>query len=259
MKNELTSKTIFMDECCLQDQICVVTGSSRGIGRAIAVAFARHGADVAVNYYKNKSAAESTAEEIASLGRQVIPIQADITRPDDARRLIETAHEHFGRLDILVNNIGRFEMKTIAETSIEEWRGLFDMNLNAAFYCAKSALPIMRAQRKGHLIFLGTTKANTIRSHHNAAAYGAAKTALTVLVKSLAREEGPNGIRSNIINPGIIDTGHIPATQQSYANQIALKEFGREEDIANAALYLASPLGRYCNGAAIDVDGGLWI
>ncbi len=250
----MTAKPLF------ENQACVVTGSSRGIGRETALMLAREGADVAVNYLDNRPAAEETAAEITAMGRRAEIIQADVTQPDEAQRLIQTAHSHFQRIDLLVNNVGPFAFQSLADTSIDDWQRMLDGNLNSAFYCSKPALEIMREQGHGHLIFIGSPKADSTRARQQTCAYGIAKTGVVLLAKTIAREEGSNGIRANTINPGIIETSELPAdAARDACSQVPLNRLGTPVDIANAVRFLHSPQGAYCNGAVINVDGGLWI
>jgi 3-oxoacyl-[acyl-carrier protein] reductase len=179
---------------------------------------------------------------------------------EGARRLIEDAATHFVRIDVLINNVGPFAMAAIAETSVEEWQRLLAGNLHGGFYCAKYVLPILRRQGGGHIIFIGSPKANSTRARQNVAAYGIAKTGVVLLAKTLAREEGPNGIRANVINPGIIDTGRLSDEErEDFIRQIPLRRLGTPADVAGAVLFLLSPLGEYCNGCTLNVDGGLWL
>ncbi len=244
----------------LNGKICVVTGGSRGIGRAIALTLARNGACVTVNYWNSRQAAEEVVHEIEQMGGQSIIVHANVVSIKGANRLIDTTLVHFGRLDVLINNVGPFFMKTVADTSFEEWQSMLDGNLNSGFYCTKFALPIMREQKSGHIIFIGAPKSNTTRARQNTCAYGIAKTGVVLLAKTLVREEGGNGIRANVVNPGFIDTGSMTEEDRRRTHeQIAVGRAGKPDDIAGAVLFLLSPQGNYCNGSVIDVDGGLWL
>ncbi len=238
----------------------LVTGSSRGIGRAIALTLAKQESNVVVNYKQNQSAADEVVSEINQLGGEAIAIQADVSEPQQAEQLVKQTHQHFGRLDVLVNNSGPFQMQTLRETSINDWHAMIDGNLNSAFYCTHYALPIMKEQASGHIIFIGCVKADSLRARHNNCAYGIAKTGVVLLAKTLAREEGKNGIRANVINPGVIDNGSISKEDlKQHAKHISMGVAGQTDDIANAVLFFLSEQGRYCNGAVLNVDGGLWL
>jgi len=244
----------------LQDQVCLVTGSAQGIGREIVLTLARHGARVVVNYRTSGAAARAVADQVQALGRECLIVQADVSRPDEAQRLIDEAAGQWGRIDLLVHNAGPFALKPLADTTLEEWHGLIGGNLHSAFYCAKFALPRMRDQGRGHLVFIGSIKADSLRARHHACPYGIAKTGIVLLAKTLAREEGCHGIRANVINPGAIEGGWATeARREALLNQIPLGRLGTPGDIAGAVLFLHSPQGAYCNGAVINMDGGLWL
>lgn len=241
------------------NQVCIVTGSSRGIGREIALTLARYGANVTVNFLTNTDAARETTGLIADLGREVITVQANVTKPEEADRLIQTTYSQWNRLDLLVNNAGPFVMQTLADSTVDDWQRILDGNLNSAFYCTKPALDIMRKQGNGHIVFIGSIKADSIRARQRVCAYGIAKTGVVLLAKTIAREEGPNGIRANVVNPGIIVHGETPGSiPEDAIAEVPLRRFGKPADIANAVCFLHSPDGAYCNGAVINVDGGLW-
>ncbi len=244
----------------LSESVCIITGSSSGIGRATALLLAKHGATVVINYKQNQIAAEEVIAEITQEKGHALAVQADVTSIEGAKLLIDSTHNQFGRIDILINNFGPFLMKTIEDTTFDEWHEIVQGNLHSAFYCTKFALSFMREQKEGHVIFIGAPKADSLRSRHNACAYGIAKTGVVLLAKTLAREEGQHGIRANAVNPGIIDTGSIAEEMRSEVQrQPASGRIGTPEDIAQALLYLLSAQAGYCNGAVLDVDGGLWL
>jgi len=243
-----------------RNQVCLITGASRGIGQGIALELGRRGMNVAVHYRSGEDAARTTAEAVREMGVEAIAVQADVQDPEAVRRLIEQTHAHFGRIDLVVHNVGIFVLHTLEETSIAEWHTLMATNLHSAFYCVKYGLPVMRNQGGGHYIFIGSVKADSVRARHNAGAYGITKTGVVLLAKTLAREEGPNGIRANVINPGAIEGGWATEARRDFLiEQVPLHRLGTPKDIAAAVVYLHSELGAYCNGSAIDVDGGLWI
>lgn len=243
-----------------RNQVCLITGASRGIGRGIALELGRRGMNVAVHYRSGEKAAHATAEAVCELGAKATAFQADVRDPEAVRRLIEQTQNHFGRIDLLVHNVGIFVLQKLEETSIEEWHTMMETNLHSAFYCVKYGLPVMKKQGNGHFIFIGSVKADSVRARHNAGAYGITKTGVVLLAKTLAKEEGPNGIRANAINPGAIEGGWATEARRDFLiEQVPLHRLGMPKDIAAAVVYLHSELGAYCNGCAIDVDGGLWI
>ncbi|HOJ59731.1 MAG TPA: SDR family oxidoreductase [bacterium] len=244
----------------LWDQVCIVTGSARGIGKEIVLTLARQGARVVINYRTSEAAALALSGQIHDLGRECLTVRADVSRPEETQRLIEETFHRWGRIDLLVHNAGPFALKPLADTSIEEWQELIAGNLHSAFYCAKYALPLLREQGRGHLIFIGSIKADSLRARHHACPYGIAKTGIVLMAKTLAREEGHHGIRANVINPGAIEGGWATEARREWLlNQIPLGRLGTPADIAGAVLFLHSPQGSYCNGAVINLDGGLWL
>lgn len=241
-------------------QVCLITGAARGIGRGIALELARRGVIVAINYLENHDAARQTAEAIRELDSEALLVQADVRDYNAVCGLIERTMDRFGRLDLFVHNVGIFELHTLELTSVEEWHNVMAANLHSAFYGVKAALPVMRAQKKGHFVFIGSVKADSLRARQNAGAYGIAKTGVILLAKTLAREEGANGIRANVINPGAIEGGWATeARRDLLIEQVPLHRLGTLKDIAGAVIYLHSDLGAYCNGCVVNVDGGLWI
>ncbi len=247
-------------ELLFKNQVCLVTGSSQGIGREIAIELARRNATVIVNYNNSQDEAEQTAEEIRNAGSEAITLQADVSRPDEVKALIDWAYSTYNRLDLLVHNVGLFALQTLAETSVDEWHSMMAVNLDSAFYCINAALPHMKKRQGGHFVFIGSVKADSTRARQNAGAYGITKTGIVLLAKTLAREEGPNGVRANVINPGAIAGGWATEERrEELIEEIPLHRLGAASDIAGAVVYLHSDLGAYCNGSVINVDGGLWL
>ncbi len=243
-----------------EQRIVVITGSNKGIGRAIAEHLARQGDTVVINYHRDAAAAQEALNAIRPLSPDSIEIQADVSTPEGAQQLIERAHAQFGRLDVLINNAGPFLAKPVFETSIEEWRTILDGNLSAAFYCIKAALPIMRAQKSGQIINIGSLNAENARGAPTTVAYNVAKTGLVVLTKSLARSEARYGIRCNIVNPGFIETyATSDSDKRELPSIIPLGTLGKPEDISNLVAYLLSDQANYLTGAVINVHGGLWV
>lgn len=242
------------------ERVAIVTGSGKGIGRAIARLLAEDGTTVVVNYLRDAAAANETLALAQKHAPRSIAIQADVTIPADAKRLIDETLDTFDRVDILINNAGPFLVKSIMDTEIEEWRQMIDGNLSSAFYCTKYALPAMRLQKDGHIINLGSLNAENTRGAPMTMAYNAAKSGLVVLTKSVARSEAHYGIRCNIVNPGFIDT-HTTTEQdrREAVHKIPLARLGMPEDIAEAVAFLISDKAQYINGAVLNVHGGLWV
>lgn len=242
------------------NQVAIVTGAGRGIGRAVAERLARNGYTVIVNYRQDAASAQEALLKLLEYSPRSVVMQADVANPDAARELLDSAHGHFGRIDVLVNNAGPFLVKSIFDTSVEEWDRILRGNLSSAFYCIKFALPFMREQKSGHIINLGSLNAENARGAPTTAAYNVAKTGLVVLTKSVARSEARHGIRCNIVNPGMIETYATSETdKRELPSIIPLGVMGKPDEIANTIEFLLSDKARYITGAVINVHGGLWV
>ncbi|HZQ10801.1 MAG TPA: SDR family oxidoreductase [Anaerolineae bacterium] len=244
----------------IDERVAVVTGSGKGIGRAIAERLARDGYIVVVNYRRDAAAAQDVLNAVQASSARSVVIQADVATPSGAQQLIEQTNQQFGRLDVLVNNAGPFLVKTVFDMTVEEWESIIEGNLSSAFYCIKAALPIMRAQKSGHIINLGSLNAENARGAPTTVAYNVAKTGLVVLTKSVARSEARHGIRCNIVNPGFIETyATSEADKRELPSIIPLGALGKVEDISNLIAYLLSDQATYITGSVINVHGGLWV
>ena len=245
----------------MEDQkVAIVTGSSRGIGRAIAEQLARDEYTVVVNYRQDAASGQETLNAALERSPRSIMMQADVSTPDGAQRLVEGCHAEFGRVDVLVNNAGPFLVKSVFDTTVEEWDHVLKGNLSSAFYCIKFALPFMRLQKSGHIINLGSLNAENARGAPTTTAYNVAKTGLVVLTKSVARSEARHGIRCNIVNPGMIETyATSEADKRELPSIIPLGVLGKPEEIAGIVEFLLSDRARYITGAVINVHGGLWV
>ncbi|UQZ82726.1 3-oxoacyl-[acyl-carrier-protein] reductase FabG [Paenibacillus konkukensis] len=246
----------------LAGKVALVTGSSRGIGRGIALGLAKAGADVVINSLHITENAMQLVESIKEMGRTSIAVQADASREDDVERLFRTITEKFGRLDILVNNAGTSRAETIVETSLQSWNEMIANNLTSTFLCSKYAMEMMMPQRSGRII------SNSSVVGHQGALYGhvhyaATKSGQMGFTKTLARTAAPYGITVNAIAPGIIETellqqthGDEKVAQLSASVPLGL---GTVEDIAAATVFLASDEARYITGITLDVNGGLYL
>ncbi len=242
------------------ERIAVVTGSAKGIGRGVVERLAADGYTLVVNYQKDMAAAQATLALAQAHAPRSVRIQADVTTPDGARRLIDETLAAFGRLDVLVNNVGPFLVKSVIDTEIDEWRRVVDGNLSSTFYCTKFALSAMRAQKNGVIINLGSLNIETTRGAPTTAAYTAAKTGVLVLTKSVARSEAQYGIRCNLVNPGFIETyATTDADRRELPNLVPLGSLGTASDIAETIAFLVSDKARYITGAVLNVHGGLWV
>ncbi|MBI2882999.1 MAG: SDR family oxidoreductase [Candidatus Methylomirabilis oxyfera] len=245
-------------------RVAVITGSTKGIGKAIAYRLARDGCDVVLNYHGDDGAAQSALRDFEGLSVKALTVKADLSTSGGASHLIETAVKQLGSLDILVNNVGPFLVRALYDTTDDEWRGTLDSNLSSVFYCSRAALRVMREQRAGSIINIGALNVeHSPVGVFEAPAYYIAKSGVIMLTRSLARSEAPWGIRVNAVNPGFIETeayGQYRAEDKAaWARMIPLGRLGAPGDIAEAVSFLASEKARYVTGAVLHVHGGLWV
>ena len=243
----------------LTDKVAVVTGGSRGIGRAIALKLASLGAKVVVNYRVNAEAAQEVVEAIKAQGGEAIAVQADVRNADDAKRLVQTAQSTYGRLDILVNNAGIHRDNLLVRMSEEDWDAVMDTNLRGTFNCTKAAMRPMMKQRYGRIVNI--TSVSGLAGNPGQANYSAAKAGLVGFTKAVAKEVGPRKITVNAIAPGYIttdQTAYLPEEWKAKAIEMTpLGRAGSPEDIANAVAFLASDEAGFVTGVVLRVDGGL--
>ena len=244
----------------LKDKIALVTGSSRGVGRAVALAFAQEGANVVVNYSANETAANEVVEAIQSLGRKAIAVRADVAQHSDAEHLLLTAIETFGRLDILVNNAGFTRPAMLLKMTEDQWDQVVDIHLKGAFLCAQAAVRQMKEQNTGKII--NVTSVAGLVGTVGQVNYSAAKGGIVSMTKSIARELARYNVCANVICLGIVATDMTEKIRtdeklkEIYMNRILLKRFAESEDIAPAFVFLASDESNYITGQLLCVDGG---
>ena len=243
----------------LNGKVALVTGSSRGIGKGIALSLARAGADVVVNYVGSEQAANDVAAQIREMGRRALVVRADVSAAEDVRSLFAQIMATFGKLDILVNNAGTSQPRDIFEMTNEDWDRIIRTNLTSGMLCSRAAMEIMREQRSGRIIFISSVvgERGALFGHVH---YAATKSGQIGMVKTLARTAAPLGITVNAIAPGIILTELLLQTHgedgvRALGEDIPLG-LGTVEDIGAAAVYLASDEAHYVTGATIDVNGG---
>jgi len=242
----------------LRNRVALVTGGSRGIGKGVALSLAREGARVAIAYRSNKPAAQNTLRQLQAEGAECLAVETDVTAAGKAEFLVQTVAERFGRLDILVNNVGEFRWRLLAESSTEEWQGILQSNLMSVLYMCKAALPQMRRQRWGRIVNMGAVGAERAFGQAKISAYAAGKAAVVALSRSLAIEEAKNGITVNVVNPSNIDEKELTLSE---ARRIRDARFpiGRPpttEDVAAAVNFFASEEADYITGQVLNVSGG---
>jgi 3-oxoacyl-(acyl-carrier-protein) reductase len=243
----------------LQGRTALVTGGSRGIGRAVALALAEEGADVAVNYVANEVAARDVAEHILKMGRRAILAQADVGDYPDVFRMSQEILREFGHLDILVNNAGINSDKTFVKMDHASWRKVLAINLDGVFNCTKVFIDQMIKQAYGRVVNM-TSVIGQI-GNFGQANYAASKAGVAAMTKSLAKEFAGRGVTVNAIAPGFIETEMVQGIPERVRNklleQIPLKRFGTAEEIGRAVIYLCSADGDYITGAELSINGGL--
>ncbi|TME29734.1 MAG: 3-oxoacyl-[acyl-carrier-protein] reductase [Chloroflexi bacterium] len=242
-----------------EGKAALVTGASRGIGRAIALRLAAEGADVLVNYNANAEAANQVADAIKALGRSVRLVQADVGKPADVDRLVQSALEHFKRIDVLVNNAGITRDTLLMRMSEDDWDDVLDTNLKSAFLVTKAALRPMLRQRSGRIVNI--TSISGVIGNAGQANYSASKAGLIGLTRSIAREVASRSITCNAVAAGVIDTeiwqGVPDAAIETLLQMIPAGHKGTPEDVAEAVAFFASDAAAYITGQVLNVDGGM--
>lgn len=243
----------------MQEGVAIVTGSGRGIGRAIALELAREGYRVAINDLRADGPAREVLSQIEAAGGTGMVVGADITDPRSVQEMIEQVVEKMGRIDVLVNNAGINKDQLLIRISDEEWEQLIRTNLSGAFYCSRAAIKYMMRKRYGRIIHISSVVG--IAGNAGQAHYAAAKSGLLGFSRSIAREYGNRNITSNVIAPGYIASEMTAALnneqKEKILNGVALARLGTPEDIAGVTAFLASPRAAYITGQVIQVDGGM--
>ncbi len=238
--------------------MAIVTGASRGIGKGIALALGRKGASVGVIYRTNRMDAEKTAHAIQSAGGRAFTLATDVTNADKAAQMVRAVGERFGRIDILVNNVGEFAWKSVAESTPQEWQDLVVSNLFSVFYASRAALVWMRPKHWGRIINLGAVGAERGFGQAKISAYMAAKAGMVAFSRSLALEEARHGITVNVVNPAVHDRTDMTVEEAARVKD-ARFPVGRPptaEDVAAAVAFFASDEAGYMTGQVLNVSGG---
>jgi 3-oxoacyl-[acyl-carrier protein] reductase len=256
-KNQTWKGTEMID---LSGKRVLITGGSRGIGRATAILFAKAGADVAITYQRQEKAALEVKEAAAALGRQCLTEKVEISNRVEVKRAVDDVISAYGRVDFLVNNAGIWTYLEIGSGDAKAWKETMEVDLDSVFYFTDAVIPQMKKRKGGAIINVGSTAGIRGEAFHSH--YAAAKGALNALTKSWAVEFAPHNIRVNLVAPGWVDTDMCagvfsdPAFKENVRRSIPLRRIPAPEDIAGPIVFLASDLARHITGAIINVNGG---
>ena len=241
----------------MKDKIAVITGSGKGLGEAMALLFSREGAKIVV-FDIDEGAGRETVGQIQEQGSEAIFVHGDVSKADDATRLIHDTVDAYGRVDVLVNNAGVHVDKTVADTTEAEWDHILGVNLKGIFLCSKAAIPQMCRQGGGNIICISSISG--LIGQLNQAAYNASKHGIIGLVRCMAYDHAQENIRANAICPGVMNTPLVASVPEEhiapYRKSSLLERFAEPTEVANAALFLASDESSYVTGSAMVVDGG---
>ena len=243
----------------LQGKVAVVTGGSRGIGRAVSLLLAANGADVAVNYAGNQKAAEEVCTAISAMNRKAFSYKADVSDSVEVKEMFDSILKDFGRVDILVNNAGITRDNLLALMKEDEWNAVINANLTGMFNCTKAIVKMMMKQRSGRIINM--TSVVGVNGNAGQANYAAAKGGVIAFTKSVAKELASRNVTANVIAPGFIDTDMTAELSEKVKEEmlknIPLGTLGQADDVAKAVLFFASDNAKYITGQTLHVDGGM--
>lgn len=243
----------------LQEKVCVVTGSSRGIGRAIALELGSHGAKVIVNYRSSAEKAEEVTDAICEVDSDAVPVQADVANPSDVLEMVEQTHDTFGNIDVLINNAGITIDKTFDSMTREDWDRVIAVNLGGVFNCTKACFEDIKQADDGRLINISSVVGQ--QGNFGQANYAASKSGLFGFTRTLALELAPSGSTANCVAPGFTDTDMLATVpdrvKEKILHDIPLDRFAEPEDIAGFVRFLASEESAYMTGQILSVNGGM--
>ena len=241
----------------LGGKVALITGGNTGIGRAVALAYADEGADVALAGGEREEAARSLVAAVEARGRRALAVRCDVTAEADVKDLVAAVRDRLGRVDVLVSNAGIQQSRPIGETSVEDWDRMLAVHLRGAFLCCREVAPLMIAQGGGRIVVVASQLAYVGRAGYTA--YSAAKGGLLTFARALARELAPHGVLVNSVAPGLVDTGFDPLSDQAkraHAAALPLGRLGAPEDLVGAFVFLASDESRYFCGQTLHPNGG---
>ena len=245
----------------IDGRFALVTGASKGIGRAVALRLGEQGVSVAVNYNSSPDEADETVEGLQELGVDAFPVQADVSDIDQVSRMIDEVHERFDQIDILVNNAGIISDSLLVRMSDDAWDRVIATNLNGMFYCTRAVVRQMIRRRWGRIINIGSVVG--IRGNIGQANYSASKAGMIGFTKALAKEVATRGITVNTVTPGYISTDTVDvlpqATKDRIMTWIPQGHFGEVDDVAHLVAFIASQKAKYMTGQIVSVDGGMAI
>ena len=239
----------------LAGKVAIVSGGSRGIGRAIVLELARRGADIAFNYISNHEKAESLCSDVALLGKKCKAYKVDITEYEDVKAMVDDVNREYGHIDIVVNNAGIIQDGALATMPVENWNKVINTNLNGTFNLSKAVIIPMMKKRSGTIINISSIAG--IYGHARQTNYSAAKAGIIGFTKALAKEVAAYGIRVNAIAPGFIETDMTEELHEDLAKAIPAKRTGTAEEVAELAAFLCSDNSKYIIGDVIEISGGL--
>ncbi len=244
----------------MRGEVALVTGASRGIGRAIALEFAKQGAMVIVNYLKNHIEAQRTAEEIIQIGATVLLVKADVSNSYEVAEMFRTIKEKFGKIDVLVNNAGILKDNLIVKTEEQDWDAILNVNLKGTYNCLHEATKLMMSNPNGGRI-INVTSSVGIYGNAGQTPYCSSKAGVIGLTKAAAKELGEVGIRVNALAPGLTQTDMLDALDKARVEKLvsrtSLRRIAKPEEIAKGALFLATAMSSYVTGQVLVIDGGM--